>query len=92
MALYGGPRSLRALLLFGMVQALPLVWTNLSNPTVRVPYAAAVPFELVFAAVALHFAIEAVRSRSAAAIGSPGGRVVTAAFRPGNSPRHAGCG
>jgi 4-amino-4-deoxy-L-arabinose transferase-like glycosyltransferase len=90
--LCGGPRSLRALLLFGIVQALPLVWTNLSNPTVRVPYAAAVPFELVFAAVALHFAIEAVRSRSAAAIGSPGGRVVTAAFRPGNSPRPARCG
>ena len=56
-ALWRGPLSHRALALFGGVQALPLIWTNLSNPTVRVPYAATIPFELVFAAIGLQFAL-----------------------------------
>jgi len=78
------------LLLFGVAQALPLVWTNLSNPTVRVPYAAAVPFELVFAAIALHFASEAMRTQAIAS--STRGQPITAGFRRGNNPRPARCG
>jgi hypothetical protein len=55
--LWRGPLSHRALALFGGVQALPLIWTNLSNPTVRVPYAATIPFELIFAAIGLQCAL-----------------------------------
>lgn len=45
-----GPKSLRLLLLFATIQLLPLMWTHLSNPTVRVPYASTIPFEIIFAA------------------------------------------
>lgn len=45
-----GPRSFRVIALFGLVQMLPLVWTNLSNPNVRVPLASLLPFEAFFAA------------------------------------------
>ena len=53
LALARGPSEYRWLLLFGAIQLLPLIWTNLSNPTMRVPYAATLPFELFFAALPL---------------------------------------
>lgn len=39
--------------LFALLQSLPLVWTNLSNPNQRVPYAAILPMEWLFAGFAL---------------------------------------
>jgi hypothetical protein len=39
----------RYLFLFLFLLMLPLVWTNLSNPTSRVPYGSILPFELFFA-------------------------------------------
>lgn len=45
-----GPRSFRIILLFGVVQMLPLIWTNISNPNVRLPLAAMLPFETFLAA------------------------------------------
>jgi hypothetical protein len=53
MTLWRGPGVYRTLALFGILQMLPLVWTNLSNPTIRVPYAASLPFEVIFAALFL---------------------------------------
>jgi 4-amino-4-deoxy-L-arabinose transferase-like glycosyltransferase len=41
----------RFLCLFWFLQLLPLVWTNLSNPTARVPYGSTLPFELFLAAL-----------------------------------------
>jgi 4-amino-4-deoxy-L-arabinose transferase-like glycosyltransferase len=41
----------RFLCLFLFLQLLPLVWTNLSNPTARVPYGSTLPFELFLAAL-----------------------------------------
>jgi 4-amino-4-deoxy-L-arabinose transferase-like glycosyltransferase len=41
----------RYLCLFLFLQLLPLVWTNLSNPTARVPYGSTLPFELFLAAL-----------------------------------------
>lgn len=67
--LWRGRRDTRALLLFAALQMLPLVWTNLSNPTVRVPYAALLPFEVVFAAVGVRaLQVGARRSDLAAAL------------------------
>ena len=43
----------RYLCLFLFLQLLPLVWTNLSNPTARVPYGSTLPFELFLAALFL---------------------------------------
>ncbi|HVE16397.1 MAG TPA: hypothetical protein VNB29_06655, partial [Chthoniobacterales bacterium] len=63
MTLWKGAPACRVLALFGTLQMLPLVWTNLSNPTIRVPYAAELPFELIFAAIFLH---ELPRLRDAA--------------------------
>jgi len=48
-------RTYLTLAAFLLVQMLPLIWTTLSNPTDRVPYASLFPFELVFAAFALDF-------------------------------------
>jgi hypothetical protein len=50
-----GPSSYRVIAVFGILQLLPLMWTNLSNPNDRVPYAATMPFEIVFAAFCLVF-------------------------------------
>ncbi len=52
-AVLRGPPEFRILLLFGALQLLPLIWTNLSNPTNRVPYAATFPLELAFATLFL---------------------------------------
>ena len=52
-AILRGPRECRLLLLFAVLQLLPLIWTNLPNPTLRVPYASTLPFELFFASYAL---------------------------------------
>jgi hypothetical protein len=38
---------------FFLIQILPLIWTSLSNQNERVPYAAILPFEFFFAALAL---------------------------------------
>jgi Dolichyl-phosphate-mannose-protein mannosyltransferase len=43
----------RFLFLFLILEMMPLVWTNLSNPTARVPYGSTLPFELFFAALFL---------------------------------------
>ncbi|CAN5604536.1 hypothetical protein BH09VER1_BH09VER1_21000 [soil metagenome] len=51
LAAFRGPPACRIILLFGVVQLLPLIWTNMSNPNLRVPYASTLPFELFFAAV-----------------------------------------
>jgi hypothetical protein len=53
MTLWKGSADYRTLALFGILQMLPLIWTNLSNPTIRVPYAAELPFEIIFAALFL---------------------------------------
>ncbi|MBV8377343.1 MAG: glycosyltransferase family 39 protein [Verrucomicrobia bacterium] len=45
------PGEYRFLCLFLFLQTLPLVWTNLSNPTARVPYGSMLPFELFLAAL-----------------------------------------
>jgi Dolichyl-phosphate-mannose-protein mannosyltransferase len=45
-----GPNEFRFLLLFCFIQLLPFIWTNLSNPTRRVPYGSTFPFEPFFAA------------------------------------------
>jgi hypothetical protein len=43
------------LLLFYLLQMLPLAWTQPVNTTPRIPYAATQPFELFFAAMFLHW-------------------------------------
>jgi Dolichyl-phosphate-mannose-protein mannosyltransferase len=55
------------LLLFLFLQLAPLVWTNLANPTARVPYGSTLPFELFLAGlfVAAFLKIPWVRSRFA---------------------------
>jgi hypothetical protein len=49
-------RGYRFLCLFLVLQMQPLVWTNLSNPTSRVPYGSMLPFELFLAALFLAWA------------------------------------
>jgi hypothetical protein len=49
-AIKKGPNEFRVLLLFFVVQLFPFVWTNLANPTARVPYGSTFPFEPFFAA------------------------------------------
>jgi phage tail protein X len=58
LALGRGPASFRVLAVFGLVQLLPLMWTNVSNPNDRVPYASTMPLELAFAGLMI-FALEA---------------------------------
>jgi hypothetical protein len=60
-----GPAEYRTLVLFGVVQLLPLMWTNMSNPNFRVPYAATFPFELIFAAFVLNKLLDRFMPRSA---------------------------
>ncbi len=57
-----GPRSCRILAIFGVVQMLPLIWTNMSNPSVRLPLAAILPFFLFFAAYGLTQILEVLRT------------------------------
>jgi hypothetical protein len=64
LALARGPSEYRWLLLFGAIQLLPLIWTNLPNPTMRVPYAATLPFELFFAALPLALVVSLARKFS----------------------------
>ena len=45
-----GPKEVQFLLLFFIIQLFPFIWTNLSNPTRRVPYGSTFPFEPFFAA------------------------------------------
>ena len=45
-----GPSEYRFLLLFFGIQLFPFIWTNLANPTTRVPYGSTFPFEPFFAA------------------------------------------
>jgi hypothetical protein len=45
-----GPNEYRFLLLFFVLQLSPFIWTNLANPTARVPYGSTLPFEPFFAA------------------------------------------
>ena len=49
-ALRKGPNEFRFLLLFFLIQLFPFIWTNLANPTRRVPYGSTFPFEPFFAA------------------------------------------
>ena len=57
-------KEYRFLCLFLVLQMQPLVWTNLSNPTARVPYGSMLPFELFLAALFLAWASEQPRIRS----------------------------
>jgi Dolichyl-phosphate-mannose-protein mannosyltransferase len=45
-----GPNEYRFLLIFFVIQLFPFIWTNLANPTARVPYGSTLPFEPFFAA------------------------------------------
>lgn len=63
LALVVGPVELRYLFLFYMIQMLPLIWTNLSHPTPRVPYAATLPFEVIYAGCSLAWAVEQAKRR-----------------------------
>jgi 4-amino-4-deoxy-L-arabinose transferase-like glycosyltransferase len=54
----------RFLCLFLFLQMQPLVWTNLSNPTSRVPYGSMLPFELFLATLFLSWVSEQPRVRS----------------------------
>jgi hypothetical protein len=51
-----GPPEFRFLLVFFLIQLLPLIWTNLPNPNTRVPYGSTFPFEPFFAACFLALA------------------------------------
>jgi Dolichyl-phosphate-mannose-protein mannosyltransferase len=54
-----GPNEYRFLLLFFVVQLFPFIWTNLANPTARVPYGSTLPFLPFFAACFLaRFAVQ----------------------------------
>jgi hypothetical protein len=57
-------KEYRFLCLFLVLQMQPLVWTNLSNPTSRVPYGSILPFELFLAALFLAWVAEQPRFRS----------------------------
>jgi Dolichyl-phosphate-mannose-protein mannosyltransferase len=57
-------KEYRYLCLFLVLQMQPLVWTNLSNPTSRVPYGSMLPFELFLAALFLAWASEQPRIRA----------------------------
>jgi 4-amino-4-deoxy-L-arabinose transferase-like glycosyltransferase len=57
-------REYRFLCLFLVLQMMPLVWTNLSNPTARVPYGSLLPFELFFAGLFLAWIGEQQRVRT----------------------------
>lgn len=64
-ALRGKEKSAyRWLALWMFLELLPLVWTNLSNPTGRVPYAAMLPFLFIFAAVALQPLLKRYRTHA----------------------------
>jgi len=63
-ALRNASREYRFLCLFLFLQTLPLVWTNLSNPTARVPYGSMLPFELFLAALFLAWISEQPRIRA----------------------------
>ncbi len=54
------------LLLFYLLQMLPLAWTQPVNTTPRIPYAATQPFELFFAAIFLHAVMAERRVRTVA--------------------------
>jgi hypothetical protein len=56
-------KEYRYLCLFLVLQMQPLVWTNLSNPTSRVPYGSILPFGLFLAAFFLAWASEQPRIR-----------------------------
>jgi hypothetical protein len=57
-------REYRFLCLFLVLQMQPLVWTNLSNPTARVPYGSLLPFELFLATLFLAWSSEQPQLRS----------------------------
>lgn len=63
-----GPTEYRFLLLLFAIQLFPFIWTNLANPTRRVPYGSTFPFEPFLAA------------RFFAAYGSQIGRVFSRIF------------
>jgi hypothetical protein len=57
-------REYRFLCLFLVLQMMPLAWTNLSNPTARVPYGSLLPFELFLAGLFLAWFCEQPRVRT----------------------------
>lgn len=61
-ALRGNHSAYLLLAVWMFVELLPLVWTNLANPTGRIPYAAMLPFLFIFAP----FAMDQMRTRMAA--------------------------
>ena len=66
-ALKRGLKEYSFLLLFLFLQLAPLVWTNLANPTARVPYGSTLPFELFLAGLFVAWFLKTrwVRSRFA---------------------------
>jgi dolichyl-phosphate-mannose-protein mannosyltransferase len=66
-ALQRGLKEYSFLLLFLFLQLAPLVWTNLANPSARVPYGSTLPFELFLAGLFVAWFLKTpwVRSRIA---------------------------
>jgi hypothetical protein len=52
-AIVRSDQKYRYLLLLGFILLLPVVWTHVSDPTGRIPYAVMLPFEFIFAGLAL---------------------------------------
>jgi hypothetical protein len=61
LALVFGPGKFRLLVLFAGIQLAPLMWTHLSNPNPRVPYASTFPFEILFAALLFSYVAQHLR-------------------------------
>ncbi len=61
LALVFGPNNYRLLLAFAFIQLSPLMWTHVSNPNPRVPYASTFPFEILFSALFFSYVSEHFR-------------------------------
>jgi hypothetical protein len=61
LALIFGPEKFRLLVLFAGIQLAPLMWTHVSNPNPRVPYASTFPFEILFAALLFSYLAQHLR-------------------------------
>ncbi len=61
LAVLFGPYKYRLLLLFAFIQLSPLMWTHISNPNPRVPYASTFPFAILFSALLFSYLSELLR-------------------------------
>jgi Dolichyl-phosphate-mannose-protein mannosyltransferase len=87
-ALKTGPREFRFLLIFFLIQLLPLIWTNMPNPNTRVPYGSTFPFEPFFAACFLALAGARTWERLSRRVGRRPARITTMLSRFSRGPRH----